>query len=91
MKPSVTPALISITRNYQFRYDSVTMPREPKNPAAAPETPAQAPEPPHIYIRACGALCDVFWWARRSAPAPKDDSSDRARDESTPAAPPARS
>ncbi len=22
-------------------------------------------EPPEIYFAACGALCDVFWWARR--------------------------
>jgi len=28
-----------------------------------------ADEPPKIYIPACGALCDVFWWARRSLPA----------------------
>ena len=31
-------------------------------------------EPPKIYIAACGALCDIFWWARRDpsaeAPAP---------------------
>jgi hypothetical protein len=23
-------------------------------------------EPPKIYIPACGALCDIFWWARRN-------------------------
>jgi hypothetical protein len=23
-------------------------------------------EPPTAYIPACGTLCDVFWWARRS-------------------------
>ncbi|MFZ2060983.1 MAG: hypothetical protein WAU82_08220 [Candidatus Binatus sp.] len=21
--------------------------------------------PPKIYLAACGALCDIFWWARR--------------------------
>jgi hypothetical protein len=26
-------------------------------------------EPPEIYIPACGALCDIFWWARRNPPA----------------------
>ena len=23
-------------------------------------------EPPKIYLPACGALCDIFWWARRT-------------------------
>jgi hypothetical protein len=27
-----------------------------------------AVEPPKIYLPACGALCDIFWWARRSSP-----------------------
>jgi len=27
--------------------------------------PAASEEPPKVYIAACGALCDVFWWARR--------------------------
>jgi hypothetical protein len=22
-------------------------------------------EPPTLFLPACGALCDVFWWARR--------------------------
>jgi hypothetical protein len=25
-------------------------------------------EPPRIYLAACGALCDIFWWARRTEP-----------------------
>jgi hypothetical protein len=25
---------------------------------------ADSVEPPRIYIPACGALCDIFWWAR---------------------------
>jgi len=67
------------------------MPRESENLAAAPLPAAEAPEPPRVYIRACGALCDAFWWARRSAPADRADSSDRERDGSAPADPPARS
>jgi hypothetical protein len=27
-------------------------------------------EPPAVYIPACGALCDIFWWARRENPSP---------------------
>jgi hypothetical protein len=27
-----------------------------------------AAEPPAIYFAACGALCDLFWWARKSPP-----------------------
>ncbi|HUA33058.1 MAG TPA: hypothetical protein VMA09_05595 [Candidatus Binataceae bacterium] len=23
-------------------------------------------EPPAVYFPACGALCDIFWWARRN-------------------------
>jgi hypothetical protein len=34
-------------------------------PAAAESSPS-APEPPIVYYLACGAQCDVFWWARRS-------------------------
>jgi hypothetical protein len=28
-------------------------------------------EPPRIYLAACGALCDIFWWARRTPEPPK--------------------
>ncbi|MGC1678248.1 MAG: hypothetical protein WA740_12035 [Candidatus Binataceae bacterium] len=79
---------IHLTKMSPIRYDSPTMSRESEN-LVAPEAPAQAPEPPYLYIRACGALCDAFWWARRSTPA--RDSSDRERDESTPAVAPERS
>jgi hypothetical protein len=38
--------------------------------AAADAQPASTHvEPPKIYFAACGALCDVFWWARRDPPA----------------------
>jgi hypothetical protein len=39
---------------------------ENKNPALLPATHV---EPPKIYLAACGALCDIFWWARRDPPA----------------------
>jgi len=35
---------------------------------APPAKAAARKSPPKIYFAACGALCDVFWWARR-----KDD------------------
>jgi hypothetical protein len=28
-------------------------------------------EPPRVYLPACGALVDIFWWARRTPQAPK--------------------
>ncbi|HLX38200.1 MAG TPA: hypothetical protein VKR29_10375 [Candidatus Binataceae bacterium] len=31
------------------------------------------PQPPTVYIPACGALCDVFWWARRSPSTPPEE------------------
>jgi len=35
----------------------------------APDEKAPAPvEPPKIYFAACGAMCDIFWWARRNPP-----------------------
>ena len=38
-------------------------------------TPANASvehsEPPRVYLPACGALVDIFWWARRTPQAPK--------------------
>lgn len=30
----------------------------------APDSTAD--EPPKLYLPACGALCDIFWWARRN-------------------------
>ena len=24
-------------------------------------------EPAAVYVPACGVLCDIFWWARRTA------------------------
>ncbi len=36
-----------------------------------PDVPAS--EPPRVYYLACGAQCDVFWWARRKA-VPADNS-----------------
>jgi hypothetical protein len=29
-------------------------------------TPSTQAEPPRIYFAACGAMCDIFWWARRN-------------------------
>jgi hypothetical protein len=34
-------------------------------PDSEKEITAADPQPPKIYIPACGALCDIFWWARR--------------------------
>ena len=28
--------------------------------------PAASIEPPKVYVAACGTLCDIFWWARRT-------------------------
>jgi hypothetical protein len=28
--------------------------------------PATSIEPPKVYVAACGTLCDIFWWARRT-------------------------
>jgi len=37
----------------------------------SPPTPSTQVDPPKIYLPACGALCDIFWWARRD-PSAKD-------------------
>ena len=50
----------------------------PDEKISAPEEPLATPadksveraEPPKIYLPACGALVDIFWWARR-APEPR--------------------
>jgi hypothetical protein len=26
----------------------------------------ESAEPPNLYLPACGDLCDILWWARRS-------------------------
>jgi len=47
------------------------MPPDQKNKTAAVDSstpPSAQVEPPKIYLAACGALCDVFWWARRNPP-----------------------
>jgi hypothetical protein len=55
------------------------MPHETENPDTACDTPGTGP--PRIYIRACGALCDAFWWARPTPQAEPGDCSDRERDD----------
>ncbi len=44
-------------------------------PEEATTTPTDASieraEPPKVYLPACGALCDIFWWARRTPDPPK--------------------
>jgi hypothetical protein len=40
-----------------------------------PDAPAS--EPPRIYCLACGAQCDIFWWARRKAVAADSPDADR--------------
>jgi hypothetical protein len=42
---------------------------ENKTAAADASPPSTQVDPPKIYFAACGALCDVFWWARRDPPA----------------------
>jgi hypothetical protein len=54
------------------------VPPQPSTSGAAPQelqppttsdqlTPRDhSAEPPHLYLPACGALCDIFWWARRA-------------------------
>jgi hypothetical protein len=44
----------------------MTLDHENKNAAAPASTHV---EPPHIFLPACGVLCDIFWWARRDPPA----------------------
>jgi hypothetical protein len=47
-------------------YDLSAMPQDDKTDST---TPSSRVEPPKIYLPACGALCDIFWWARRDPPA----------------------
>ena len=35
---------------------------------ALAEPARESGQPPRVYFAACGALCDVFWWARRTEP-----------------------
>jgi hypothetical protein len=41
-----------------------SMPADDKT--ANGSTPSTQAEPPRIYFAACGAMCDIFWWARRN-------------------------
>jgi hypothetical protein len=51
----------------------------PDEKIVAPEQPTATPpnstgehvEPPRVYLPACGALVDIFWWARRAPEPPK--------------------
>jgi hypothetical protein len=38
-------------------------------------------EPPKVYLPACGALCDIFWWARR-APSAEEQAPEPVKKES---------
>jgi hypothetical protein len=31
------------------------------------DEPDQPAQPPEVIWPACGAFCDIFWWARRKA------------------------
>ncbi|MGA6970729.1 MAG: hypothetical protein WBY93_03800 [Candidatus Binatus sp.] len=44
------------------------MPADDKTAAPDCSTPSTPAEPPRIYFAACGAMCDIFWWARRIPP-----------------------
>jgi hypothetical protein len=35
------------------------------------DTSVEGVEPPRVYLPACGALVDIFWWARRTPVEPK--------------------
>jgi hypothetical protein len=51
-------------------------------PAADGATSAGAAsgEPPAVYFPSCGAICDVFWWARRKPdPAEAGGARDRPK------------
>jgi hypothetical protein len=50
--------------------------RDSKRPDTAP------PEPPRVYYLACGAQCDVFWWARRKPQAEGAPPADRSEPDS---------
>jgi len=41
------------------------MTHDEKTAVADSSPPSTRVEPPKIYLAACGALCDIFWWARR--------------------------
>jgi hypothetical protein len=53
-------------------YHYPSMPDEEKtDPRESSSPPSAQAEPPKIYLPACGALCDIFWWARRTPDRPK--------------------
>jgi hypothetical protein len=44
----------------------------PEQKATEPaDAPGERVEPPKVYLPACGALVDIFWWARRTPESPK--------------------
>jgi len=44
----------------------------PEQETATPaEASAEHVDPPKVYLPACGALVDIFWWARRTPEPPK--------------------
>ena len=50
-----------------------------KSEREKPDTRAAETEtggPPEVYFAACGALCDVFWWARRKPAQSRASDSD---------------
>jgi hypothetical protein len=53
-------------------YHFFLMPSHDKTPSV--DSSSQV-EPPKVLIPACGALCDIFWWARRNRPAEEQAAS----------------
>jgi hypothetical protein len=59
---------VLISRNLRIGWHPKAMTPDRENKNAAPPLSTHV-EPPKIYHAACGAVCDIFWWARRDPPA----------------------
>ena len=49
--------------------EKIVAPQQPTTTST--DTSVERAEPPKVYLPACGALVDIFWWARRTPEPPK--------------------
>jgi hypothetical protein len=49
--------------------EKILAPEQQTTPST--EASVERVEPPRVYLPACGALVDIFWWARRTPEPPK--------------------
>ena len=69
MNPIPSRAIYQLGSTSMCPDEKIVAPEQQTSTAA--DASGERVEPPKIYLPACGALVDIFWWARRAPEPPK--------------------